>query len=88
MTVSVQGCKITVAGEKTQYHVSLRVLINANQLLTLSLIEGCKHELLQHVRSLPAAMHNLNVFGYLSNEEVTCAVLFMMSCFDQYNSAF
>jgi len=61
MTVFVQGYKITVAGEKTQYHVSL--LVNANQLLTLSLIEGCKHELLQNVTSLPAAVHNRNAFG-------------------------
>jgi len=44
-------------------------LIDAYQLLTLSLIEGCsQHELLQHVASLPAAVHNRKTFGYLSLE--------------------
>jgi len=76
-----------VAGEKTQHHLSL--LIDANQLLTLSLIEGCsQHELLQHAASLLAAVHNRKTFGYLSIQEVTGAELLMMSYFDLYNSAF
>jgi len=71
----------------SQHRLSL--LINANQLLTLSLIEGCsQHELLQHVASFPAAVHNRETFGYLSIEEVTGAQLLMMSYFDLYNSAF
>jgi len=87
ITASCQRCKITVAAERTQHRLSL--LIDANQLLTLSLIEGCsQHELLQHVASLPAAVHNCETFGYLSIEEVTGAQLLMMSYFDLYNSAF
>ena len=71
----------------SQHRLSL--LINANQLLTLSLIEGySQHELLQHVASLPAAVHNRETFGYLSIKEVTGAQLLMMSHFDLYNSAF
>jgi len=78
---------MTMAAEKTQHRLSL--LINANQLLTLSLIEGySQHELLQHVASLPAAVHNRETFGYLSIKEVTGAQLLMMSHFDLYNSAF
>ena len=76
-----------MAGEKTQHHLSL--LIDANQLLTLSWIEGCsQHELLQNAASLPAAVHNRKTFGYLSIQEVTGAELLMMSYFDLYNSAF
>ena len=86
ITASCQQCKITVAAEKTQHRLSL--FIDANQLLTLSLIEGCsQHKLLQHVASLPAAVHNRETFGYLSIE-VTGAQLLMMSYFDLYNSAF
>ena len=48
ITASCQRCKINVAAERTQHRLSL--LIDANQPLTLSLIEGCsQHELLQHV---------------------------------------
>jgi len=87
ITASCQQCKITVAAEKTQHRLSL--FIDANQLLTLSLIEGCsQHKLLQHVALLPAAVHNHETFGYLSIAEVTVAELLMMSYFDLYNSAF
>ena len=42
VNASCQRCKITEAAEKTQHRLSL--MIDANQLLTLSLIEGCsKH---------------------------------------------
>ena len=76
-----------MAAEKTQHCLS--PLIDAYQLLTLSLIEGCsQHELLQHVASLPAAVHNRETFGFLSIKEVTGAQLLMMSYFDLYNSAF
>jgi len=76
------GCR-----EDTTLFLSL--LIDANQLLTLSMIsKGCsQHELLQHVALLPAAVHNRETFDYLSIEEVTGAQLLMMSYFDLYNSA-
>ena len=64
-------------------------MIDANQLLTLSLIEGCsKHDLLRHVASLPAAVHNRNTFGFMSVQAVTGAEMLMMSFSDLYNSAF
>ena len=87
VNASCQRCKITTAAEKTQHRLSL--MIDANQLLTLSLIEGCsKHDLLRHVASLPAAVHNRNTFGFMSVQEVTGAEMLMMSFFDLYNSAF
>ena len=64
-------------------------MIDANQFLTLSLIEGCsKHELLRHVASLPAAVRNRDAFGFMSVQAVTGAEMLMMSFFDLYNSAF
>ena len=79
--------QITVAAEKTQHRLSL--MIDDNQLLTLSLIEGCsKHELLRHVASLPAAVRNRNAFGFMSVRAVTGAEMLTMSFFDLYNSAF
>ena len=62
VNASCQRCKITTAAEKIQHRLSL--MINANQLLTLSLIEGwSKHELLRHVASLPPVVHNRDAFG-------------------------
>jgi hypothetical protein len=87
VNASCQRCKITTAAEKTQHRLSL--MIDANQLLTLSLIEGCsKHELLRHVASLPAAVRNREAFGFMSVQAVTGAEMLMMSFFDLYNSAF
>ena len=57
-------------------------MIDANQLLTLSLIEGCrKHELFRHVASLPAAVRNREAFGFMSVQVVTGAEMLMMSFF-------
>ena len=64
-------------------------MIDANQLLTLSLIEGYEqNEFLQHVASLPASVRNRETFGFLLVTEVKGAELLMMSYCDLYNSAF
>ena len=87
INASCQRNKITTAPDKKEHR--LTILIEANQLLTLSLTEGCsQHELLQHICQLPSSQRNRETFGFLTMAEVTGSELLTLSYFDLYVAAF